>query len=168
VSPCSLSSTSSARHTIRIHESPNPNTDEDPDEVEDVISDAREKNNPVTREEEQRPEPRPEQPNAAREQAGANAASNADKESQAAAESAQRLTRRASPIERLEPTPIGQLCVQAKDRLVLSDSERERRSWNAVTVQSHGQKQEWITHAPGRALNILRSLSVWSPMSGTS
>jgi hypothetical protein len=59
----------------------------DPSEVNNIVSDARENDNPTVREEQQQPKPQLEQPNAAHDQADASSASDVDEESQAAVES---------------------------------------------------------------------------------
>ena len=65
----------------------------DPDEVDNIISDARESDAPVMREEEQQPEPQLEQPSAVHDQEDAHSMSDADEESQVAAlESTRRST----------------------------------------------------------------------------
>ena len=86
----------------------------DPNKVGDIISDARENNNPIMHEEEQQPEQQLEQLNGVQDKEDNNVVSKANEESQAT-ESSRRLTLRTIPIERVEPTLTGKSYIHIQE-----------------------------------------------------
>jgi hypothetical protein len=83
----------------------------DPNEVDDITSDAREDANPTLHKEEDQPE-QPEQMEALNNQEDTKVVSKGDEDEAQATESTRRSTQETSPIERLEPTFSGKSYMQ--------------------------------------------------------
>ena len=128
----------------------------DPDEVDNIISDAKEHINPTIHEEGDEPE-QLEQLQELNDQEDANVVSKGDKEEYQVTESTRRLTQKTSPIKRLEPAFTGKWCMQKKQVTFKTEpNEQLEYCHNLIAQMKPNESKEY---SPTEAILMARLIN---------